>query len=98
MPPGAFVRVLFPTREKPRQPGLLRIGYVLGVTAKQAIVACTASQPWPQGTPLLAGARFFDAEEARALNQSRPFILRLDSLARLPRTAGWFPDIDRVDQ
>ena len=62
------------------------------------MVAYTISQPWPQGTPLLAGARFFDAEEARVLNQSRPFILRLDILARLPHTAGWFPDIDRADQ
>jgi hypothetical protein len=98
MPPGAFVRVLFPTHEKPRQPGLLHIGYVLGATAMEVIVACTTSQPWPQGTLLPSGARFFDAEDARALNQSRPFILRLDILAKLPRTAAWFPDIDRVDQ
>lgn len=98
MPPGAFVRVLFPTREKPRQPGLLHIGYVLGVTAQDAMVAYTTSQPWPQGTPLPAGARFFDADEAQALNQSRPFILRLDLLAKLPRIGAWFPDIDRADQ
>jgi hypothetical protein len=33
MVPGAFVRVKFPTHEKPRQPGLLHIGYILGGTA-----------------------------------------------------------------
>ena len=48
MVPGAFVRVKFPTREKPRQPGLLHIGYVLGGTATEVMVACTTSQPWRQ--------------------------------------------------
>ena len=32
-------RVNFPTREKPREPGLLHIGYVLGSTAVEAMVA-----------------------------------------------------------
>jgi hypothetical protein len=50
MVPGAFVRVLFPTREAPRQPGLLHIGYVLGVVPEYAMVAYTTSQPWPQDT------------------------------------------------
>ena len=38
MVPGAFVRVLFPTPEKPRQPGLLHVGYALIVTATEASV------------------------------------------------------------
>ena len=88
MVPGAFVRVLFPTREKPRQPGLLHIGYVLGTTAGEAMVAYTTSQPWPAGTPLPAGVRLFDADEAARLNQSRAFFLRLDVLAKLPLTGG----------
>jgi hypothetical protein len=93
MLPGAFVRVLFPTEEKPRRPGLLHIAYVLGNTASAAMVAYTTSQPWPAGTPLPLGARLFTAEEAAALNQSRGFILRLEILAKLPLTAAWFPDI-----
>ena len=44
---GAFVHVYFPTHEKPRQPGLLHIGYVLGGTAIEVTVASTTSQPWP---------------------------------------------------
>jgi len=98
MPPGAFVRVLFPTHEKPRHPGLLHIGYVLGSTTAEAMVAYTTSQPWPVATPMPAGARFFDAEEAKSLNQSKPFILRLDVLAKLPITEAWFPDIEQAGQ
>jgi hypothetical protein len=45
MVPGAFVRVLFRTRERPRQPGLLHIGYVLGVAVRHAMIAYTTSQP-----------------------------------------------------
>ncbi len=93
MVPGAFVRILFPTHEKPRRPGLPHIGYVLGNTATDAIVAYTTSQPWPSGTPLPAGARAFDALEAAAFNQSRSFVLRLDILAKLPLTADWFPGL-----
>jgi hypothetical protein len=93
--PGTFVRVLFPTREQPRVPGLLHVGYVLTVAGREAIVAYTTSQPWPAGTPLPASARLFDADEAARLNQSRAFLLRLDMLARLPLTRTWFPDIDR---
>lgn len=95
--PGAFVRVLFPTREKPRQPGLLHIGYILIVTATEAIVAYTTSQPWPTGMPLPAGARVFTVDEARGLSQSRAFLMRLDVLAKLPLARAWFPDLDRPD-
>jgi|SRR5665213_2201579 len=98
MVPGAFVRVLFPTSEKPRQPGLLHVGYVLGVTPHEAMVAYTTSQPWPAEVPLPAGARVFTLEEAARLNQSRAFLLRLDVLARLPLTRAWFPDLIRSDQ
>jgi hypothetical protein len=93
--PGTFVRVLFPTRERPNVPGLLHIGYVLSLASREAIVAYTTSQPWPAGTPLPVGARLFDAQEAARLNQSRAFLLRLDVLARLPLTKAWFPDIDQ---
>ena len=98
MVPGAFVRVLFPTHEKPRQPGLLHIGYMLGSTASEAMIAYTTSQPWPAATPLPAGARFFDSDEAKSLNQSKPFILRLDVLAKLPINRAWFPDIEQSGQ
>ena len=93
MVPGAFVRVKFPTRERPRQPGLLHIGYVLGGTGTEVMVAYTTSQPWPQTVPLPAGARLFEREEAAGLNQSRAVMLRLDVLAKLPVTAAWFPDL-----
>jgi hypothetical protein len=98
MVPGAFVRVLFPTSEKPRQPGLLHIGYVLGVTSNEAMVAYTTSQPWPAEVPLPAGARVFTLEEAARLNQSRALLLRLDVLAKLPLTPAWFPDLARPGQ
>ena len=98
LPPGAFVRVLFPTSETPRRPRLPHIGYVLGGTEAEAMVAYTTSRPWLAGTPLPAGARVFDAEAAARLNQSRAFLLRLDVLARLPLTEAWFPDIGRADQ
>jgi hypothetical protein len=42
--------------------------------------------------------RWFDADEAARLNQSRGFVLRLDVLAKLPLTEAWFPDIGRADQ
>ncbi len=93
MVPGAFVRVKFPTREKPRQPGLLHICYVLGGSATEIMVAYTTSQPWPPTVPLPAGTRLFDREEAAGLNQSRAFMLRLDVLAKLPVTGAWFPDL-----
>jgi hypothetical protein len=86
--------VLFPTQEKPHLPGLLHIGYVLITNLTEAIVAYTTSQPWPSGVPLPAGVRFFDAAEAAQLNQSRSFLLRLDTLAKLPMTRIWFPDLD----
>jgi hypothetical protein len=95
MAPGAFVRVLFPTREKPREPGLLHIGYALIVTATDAMVAYTTSQPWPAAVPLSAGVRVFLVDEALRLNQSRAFLMRLDVLARLPLTLAWFPDLNR---
>jgi len=98
MVPGAFVRLYFPTQEQPRQPGLLHIGYVLAATAREALVAYTTSQPWPPGSRLPAGIRLFDAAQAAALNQSRPFVLRLDILAKLPPSPLWFPEIDKSGQ
>ena len=93
MVPGAFVRVWFPTQEKPRQPGLLHVCYVLGGTAAEVMVAYTTSRPWPATVPLPAGTRLFDRGEAARLNQSRAFRLRLDVLAKLPMSAAWFPDL-----
>ena len=98
MQPGTFVRVLFPTREAPREPGVLHIGYALIVGGRDVVVAYSTSQPWPSDTPLPAGARLFDAHEAARLNQSRAFLLRLDVLARLPMTPRWFPDIEQPHQ
>ena len=98
MVPGAFVGVYFPTHAKPRKPGLLHIGYILANSPLEAMVAYTTSQPWPAGIPLSAGIRLFTAEEAKRLNQSRPFVLRLDVLAKLPMTPAWFPDIAKEGQ
>jgi len=97
MVPGAFIRVMFPTHEKPRQPGLLHVGYVLGSTATEAMVAYTTSQPWAPNVPLPAGVRLFDVAEAARLNQTRAFVLRLDVLAKLSLTEAWFPDIRQPD-
>jgi len=98
MQPGAFVRVLLPTRGKPREPGLLHVGYVLVVARGECVVAYSTSQPWPSDTPLPSGVRLVDAQDAARLNQSRAFLLRLDVLARLPMTRDWFPDIDHPNQ
>ena len=90
---GAFDRVLFPTREKPRSPGLPHIAYCIGATATLAIVAYTTSKPWPAGIPCPLGVRPFDAEAARALGQ-RPFVLDLRRLAKLPISSAWFLDLE----
>jgi len=96
--PGAFVRALFPTREKPREPGLLHVCYTVGITSSRVVVAYTTSQPWPAGVPLPIGARPFSLEEAARLNQSRAFLLRLDIMAQLPPSPVWFPDIAKTGQ
>jgi hypothetical protein len=91
---GVFLRVLFPTSEDPRRPGLPHIGYVVTGSRAEVIVAYTTSQPWPSHTPLPAGVRLFTYDEAARLNQSRGFLLRLDVIARLPLTSSWFPGLD----
>jgi hypothetical protein len=73
--------------------GHLYIGYVPGGTANKVIVASTTSRLWPATGALPAGARLFDREEAERLNQSRPFMLRMDVLGKLPTTEAWFPDL-----
>jgi hypothetical protein len=52
---GAFVEVLFPTSERPRQPGLSHICYCLGVRPPLALMAYTTSAPWPAYIPLPFG-------------------------------------------
>jgi hypothetical protein len=74
---GAFIEVLFPTTEKPRQPGLPHICYCLAVRPPLGLVAYTTSAPWPPKTPLPLGVRRFSQEEAIALNQRRAFRLHL---------------------
>ena len=95
---GALVEVLFPTSERPRQPGLLHICYCLGVRPPVALVAYTTSVPWPSGTPRPIGVRTFSADEAQALNQTRAFRLHLNRQARLPMTSAWFPRINAPNQ
>lgn len=89
---GAFVKTLFPTDEHPRRPGLPHIAYCLAVVRPLSLVAYTTSRRWPAGMPVPLGVRIFDAAEAARLNQ-RPFVLRLDRLAKLPLTRDWFPEI-----
>lgn len=94
---GAFVKTLFPTDERPREPGLLHICYCLGVTPTLAVVAYTSSVPWPRDVPLPIGVRVFGEHEAKKLRQ-RPFVLYLNRLARLPLRARWFPEIETPEQ
>ncbi|HZS83196.1 MAG TPA: hypothetical protein VFA50_09995 [Stellaceae bacterium] len=89
---GAFVKVLFPTAEQPRRPGLLHIGYCLAVAPPLALVAYTSSRSWPADVPLPLGVRVFGRDEAARLNQ-RPFVLYLKRIAKLPMTARWFPEM-----
>ena len=95
---GAFVETLFPTSERPRQPGLPHIAYCLGVRPPLALMAYTTSAPWPPSVHLPFGVRIFTATEAGMLNQRRAFRLHLNRQARLPLTAAWFPQIDAPDQ
>jgi hypothetical protein len=95
---GAFVEVLFPTAEKPRRPGLPHICYCLGVRPPLVLVAYTTSAPWPLAVPLPFGVRLFSLEQARALNQKRPFRLHLNRQARIPLTAEWIPGLDAPNQ
>lgn len=95
---GAFVRVLFPTSEKPREPGLLHICYCLAVRPPLALFAYTTSVPWPAGIPLPVGVRVFTHAEAVSLNQRRAFRLHLNRQARLPLTTRWLPDFGSPHQ
>jgi len=95
---GAFVRVLFPTSEKPREPGLLHICYCLAVRPPLALIAYTTSAPWPSQTPLPFGVRLFTQREARALNQNRAFRLHLNRQAKIMLTTRWIPDLDTPGQ
>lgn len=90
--------VLFPTGERPRQPGLRHIGYVLAVAPPLALVAYTTTSPWPAGVPAPLGLRSFGPEEAAALSQAKPFDLHLHRQARLPLTPRWFPDLGQPGQ
>ena len=95
---GAFFTVLFPTKEKPRQPGLSHICYCLAVRPPLALIAYSTSVPWPPGTPLPFGVRLFTQVEAAALNQQRTFRLHLNRQARIPLTKDWIPDLDTQNQ
>ena len=91
---GAFVEVLFPTTEKPRQPGLLHVCYCLAVRPSLALVAYTTSVPWPPDMPLPFGVRLFTQGEAAALNQQRAFRLHLNRQARVPLDVRWIPNLN----
>jgi len=95
---GAFIEVLFPTTEKPRQPGLPHICYCLAVRPPLALVAYTTSAPWPPDAPLPLGIRLFTQEEAIALNQRRAFRLHLNRQARVPLTTSWIPHLNAPNQ
>jgi hypothetical protein len=94
---GAFVKVLFPTSERPREPGLLHLGHVLAVRPPLVLLAYTASPPWPEGLPRPFGLRAFGAEEAALLNQ-RPFTLHLQRQAKLLLSPRWFPELETPGQ
>jgi len=94
---GAFVRVLFPTNEHPRRPGLLHICYCLGVARPLALLAYTSSQPWPRDVAIPLGVRVVGRDEAALLKQ-RPFVIYLNRIAKLPLEEAWFPDINNPDQ
>lgn len=91
---GAFVKVLFPTSERPREPGLLHIAYCLAVRQPLALVAYATSQLAPARVPVPLGVSVFTAEEAALLNQ-RPFALHVNRQARLALSPRWFPEIER---
>lgn len=90
---GAFVHTLFPTTEKPREPGVPHVCYCLAVMPQLAVVAYTSTQPWPAELPPPPWVRVFDAIHAERLGQ-RPFVLYLNRIAKLPLTRRWFPEFD----
>jgi len=95
---GAFVDILFPTTEKPRQPGLSHVCYCLAVRPPLALVAYATSVPWPPNMPLPLGVRLFTQEEAAALNQQRAFRLHLNRQARIPLDTRWIPNLESPNQ
>lgn len=94
---GAFIEVLFPTTEKPRQPGLSHVCYCLAVRPPLVLVAYTTSVPWPPNTPLPLGVRLFTQDDAAALNQQRAFRLHLNRQARIPLDTRWIPNLDGLN-
>jgi hypothetical protein len=95
---GAFFKVFFPTKEKPREPGLSHICYCLAVRPPLALVAYTTSVPWPEGIPLTLGVKLFTKTEAAGLNQNSAFRLHLNRQARIPLNKKWVPEIDTPHQ
>ena len=95
---GAFVEVLFPTTEKPREPRLSHICYCLAVRPPLVLVAYTTSVPWPPNTPLPFGVRLFTREEAATLNQQQAFRLHLNRQARIRVTVRWIPKLGTPNQ
>ena len=94
MVPGAFVRVLF-HREKPHLPGLLHIGYVLGVTPTKSMVAYTTSQPWPTADSAAGRGTLVFARGGRAPEPVPRFPAAAGRARKPALTPDWFPDLDR---
>ena len=95
---GAFVRALFPTSQRPRQPGLVHICYCLAIRPPLALMAYTTTAAWAPGVPLPFGVRSFSQEEAMALNQRRAFRLHLNRQACMVMSEAWFPDLHAAHQ
>ncbi len=95
---GVFFRVFFPTKEKPREPGLSHICYCLAIRSPLALIAYTTSVPWPEGMPMPFGVRLFTKAEAAELNQRSAFRLHLNRQARIPLTKNWVPEIETPHQ
>jgi hypothetical protein len=95
---GAFVKILFPTAEKPRQPGLSHVCHCLVVRPPVVLVAYTTSVPWPPNAPLPFGVRLVRQEEAAALNQRRAFRLHLNRQARTPLDIRWILNLNAFNK
>ena len=98
---GDFVWTNFPEREDPLRPGPPHVSYTLAVSSMPGGVfavaaAYTSSQPWLGELPF--GVHRFDRREAGRLGQARPFILDLRTVAFLPITSVWFPQLETKER
>jgi hypothetical protein len=83
---GQFVWCAYPQRERPLTPGPRHVGYIVAMGKRPvgfgAMVAYTTTRRWSGATPL--GVYAFSEAQARAMGQTKAFVLDLRRIAYIP--------------